>query len=206
MPETSFTDDFKHMVRHTADRARERIASVQSGLPSALNTIRAWPRATKIKVGASVAAIALFVGGIVVRGKGAAPVAERPAVRTADVRPPAVRPPAPAETRQAARNLAAGKAEESSGSYRAAAENYAAAARQGNKRALSKLVAMTHAKKCEARSEAADALGTLRGKKAKVALKKLARARFKDEPKSPGIFSCSSRRAAQKALERQARG
>src|SRR5205823_4853322 len=76
----------------------------------------------------------------------------------------------------------------------------------GNLRALTKLLAMTHAKKCEARSEAADALGTLRGKKAKLALKKLAHAKFKDEARSPGIFSCSSRRAAQKALERQARG
>ena len=200
MPETSFSDDLKHMVRHTTDRARERLASVQNGLQPALSNIRAWPRATKIKVGASVAAIALFVGGLAVRGKTPAPVPERPAVRTADIRP------APAETKQAARSYAAGKAEESSGSYRAAAESYAAAARQGNRRALNKLLAMTHARKCEARSEAADALGTLHGKKAKTALKKLARGRFKDEPKSPGIFSCSSRRAAQKALERQARG
>jgi hypothetical protein len=200
MPETSFSDDLKHMVRHTTDRARERLASVQNGLQPALSNIRAWPRATKIKVGASVAAVALFVGGLAVRGKTPSPVSERPAVRAADIRP------APAETKQAARSYAAGKVEESSGSYRAAAESYAAAARQGNKRALNKLVAMTHARKCEARSEAADALGTLRAKKAKLALKKLARARFKDEPKSPGIFSCSSRRAAQKALERQARG
>jgi len=63
MPETSFSDDLKHMVRHTADRARERLASVQNGLP-ALGNIRAWPRATKIKVGASVAAIALFLSTI----------------------------------------------------------------------------------------------------------------------------------------------
>jgi len=204
MPETSFSDDLKHMVRHTTDRARERLASVQNGLQPALSNIRAWPRATKIKVGASVAAVVLVVGGLAVRGKTPAPVSERPAVRTADIRP--VVRPAPAETKQAARSYAAGKAEESSGSFRAAAESYAAAARQGNKRALNKLVAMTHARKCEARSEAADALGTLRGKKAKSALKKLARGRFKDEPKSPGLFSCSSRRAAQKALERQARG
>jgi len=125
MPETSFSDDLKHMVRHTTDRARERLASVQNGLQPALSNIRAWPRATKIKVGASVAAIALFVGGLAVRGKTPAPVPERPAVRTADLRP------APAEKKQAARSYAAGKAEESSGSYRSAAESYAAAARQG---------------------------------------------------------------------------
>jgi hypothetical protein len=65
---------------------------------------------------------------------------------------------------------------------------------------------MSKARKCEARSEAADALGTLRDRRAVVALKKLARSKFRDEPANPGIFSCSSRRAAQKALERRARG
>src|SRR3989449_11757347 len=128
------------MGRHTAARAGERPASVQSGLP-ALGNIRAWPRATKIKVGASVAAIALFVGGVAVRGKTAAPAPERPVVRTADVRP------APAETRQAARSYATGKAEESSGSYRAAAESYAASARQGNKRSEERRVG----KECRSR-------------------------------------------------------
>ena len=199
MPETSFTDDLKHMVRHTADRAREHLASVQNGMQPALANMRALPKATKIKIGASAAAIVLFVGGLALRGN-TPTIIDSPPVRTSDVRP------APAETRQAARNYAVGKAEQKNGSYRAAAESYANSARQGNKKALTKLVAMTHAKKCEARSEAADALGTLRSKKAKVALKKLARAKFKDEPRNPGIFSCSSRRAAQKALERQVRG
>jgi hypothetical protein len=62
---------------------------------------------------------------------------------------------------------------------------------------------MTRAPKCEARSEAADALGSFRSRKATAALKRLSRARFKDESRSPGIFSCSSRRAARKALEEQ---
>jgi hypothetical protein len=193
MSETSFTDDLKHMVRHTAGR-------VQNGLQPALGNLRALPKATKIKIGACAAAIVLFVGGLALRGNTPTAVDYSPPVRASDLRP------APAETRQSARNYAVGKAEQANGSYRAAAESYANAARQGNKRALTKLVAMTHAKKCEARSEAADALGTLRGKKAKLALKKLAHAKFKDEARNPGIFSCSSRRAAQKALERQARG
>ena len=200
MAETSFTDDLKHMVRTTADRARERLTLAQNGLGPALANLRALPKATKIKIGACAAAIVLFVGGLALRGNSTAPIADHPAVRTSDVRP------APSETRQAARNYAVAKAEESNGSYRAAAESYANAARQGNKKAFKKLIAMTHAKKCEARSEAADALGTLHTKKAKAALKKLAHAKFKDEPRNPGIFSCSSRRAAQKALERQARG
>ena len=200
MPETSFTDDLKHMVRHTAGRARERLASVENGIQPMLAKLQALPKATKIKIGACAAAVVLFVGGLALRGNTPAAVVDSPPVRTSDVRP------APTETRQAARNYAVGKAEETHGSYRAGAEGYASAARQGNKRALTKLVAMTYAKKCEARSEAADALGTLRSKKATVALKKLARAKFKDEPRNPGIFSCSSRRAAQKALERQARG
>src|SRR3989442_12104318 len=105
MPETSFSDDLKHMVRHTADRARERLASVQNGLP-ALGNIRAWPRATKIKVGASVAAIALFVGGVAVRGKTAAPPPGPPGGGTPDG------PPAPAATRPAARRYAPAQAAE----------------------------------------------------------------------------------------------
>jgi hypothetical protein len=114
----------------------------------------------------------------------------------------APRPPA----RAAQRSYAVGKAEEKHGEYKSAAESYLVAAKKGDTRGLKKLVAMTHAPKCEARSEAADALGTMRSKKATAALKKLARSRFKDESRSPGIFSCSSRRAAQKALERQTRG
>jgi hypothetical protein len=119
-----------------------------------------------------------------------------------EVQTEAPRPPA----RAAQKSYAVGKAEEKHGEYKAAAESYLVAAKKGDSRGLKKLVAMTHAPKCEARSEAADALGTMRSKKATAALKKLARSRFKDESRSPGIFSCSSRRAAQKALERQTRG
>src|ERR671934_2344670 len=101
MPETSFTDDLKHMVRHTAGRARERLASVENGIQPMLANLRALPKATKIKIGACAAAIVLFVGGLALRGNSAAPVADRPVVKTADLRPP------PAETRQAARSYAA---------------------------------------------------------------------------------------------------
>jgi hypothetical protein len=211
MPESSFSDDLKHMVQHTAARARERLAVAQNGLQPALGKLSALPKATKIKIGACIAAGVLFVGGLALRGgtssapdravdRAAERMAERPAVRTSNL--VSTKP----EKREAARSYAAGKTEEKQGSYRNAAESYAEAAKKGNKKALSKLVAMTHAKKCEARSEAADALGTLKRKKARTALKKLAKARFKDESRTPGIFSCSSKRAAEKALERQTRG
>jgi adenylate cyclase len=212
MPESSFSDDLKHMVQHTAARARERLAVAQSGLQPAMANLRALPKATKIKIAAGIGAGVLLVGGMALRGntpsapdravdRAAERMAERPAVRTSDLRAtPKV------EKREAARNYAVGKSEEKQGSYRAAAESYAEAAKKGNKKALSKLVAMTHAKKCEVRSEAADALGTVKGKKARTALKKLAKTRFKDEARAPGIFSCSSKRAAEKALERQTRG
>jgi hypothetical protein len=68
---------------------------------------------------------------------------------------------------------------------------------------VEKLVAMTHAKTCAERTKAAEALAGVHNKKAVAALKKLAHSKFKDESASPGIFSCSSRRAAQKALEQQ---
>jgi hypothetical protein len=194
MPATTFVDDFKHLVRNSKE-------TVQRHVQSATSRMRALPPATRTKIGICVATAALFIGGLALRGATPAsghrapPVIRSEARATlADVRPP---------SHVAQRNYAVAKVEESQGSYKSAAENYATAARQGNARALNKLVAMTRAPKCDARSEAADALGTLRNKKARVALKKLAHSRFKDESRTPGIFSCSSRRAAEKALEKQ---
>ena len=194
MPATNFMDDLKHFVRQTT-------GTVQRHAQTAIYRMRALPPATRTKVGICAATVALFVGGLALRGATPAPghhavpaIREEARATLADVRPP---------SRVAQRSYAVAKVEESQGSYKSAAENYAAAAKQGNPRALNKLVAMTRAPKCEARSEAADALGTLRNKKARVALQKLAHGRFKDESRTPGIFSCSSRRAAEKALEKQ---
>ena len=194
MPPTTFADDLKHVVRHTIETARRR-------LQTTLFRMRALPPDTKKKLAAGVAATALLAGGLALRGSAPepgrrTPVAIREEARAtlADVRPP---------SRAAERSYAVGKVEESKGSYKAAAESYATAARQGNARALNKLLAMTRAPKCEARSEAADALADLHNKKARAALKRLATARFKDESRAPGIFSCSSRRAAEKALDKQ---
>ncbi len=194
MAMTTFTDDLKHVARHTVAEARRRVQL----------TILRWhalPTDSKKKIAAGIAAAALLGGGLALRGSSSdasrrTPVAIRSEARStlADVRPP---------TRAAERSYAVGKVEESQGSYKAAAESYAEAARKGNARALNKLVAMTHAPKCEARSEAADALGTVHDKRARLALRKLANGRFKDESRTPGIFSCSSRRAAEKALEKQ---
>jgi hypothetical protein len=203
MSSTSFTDDLKHMVRDAASGARERLTSIQGGVEPTLGRIRALPAATKKKIAICGAAIAVLGIGLAMRGEKTvvAPKEERSPVRAADFR--AVQAEAPRPSRVAERSYAVAKAGYKQGDYRSAAENYAAAARKGDKRGLKKLVAMTHSPKCEARSEAADALGTLRSKKATAALKTLVRGRFKDESPTAGIFSCSSRRAAQKALERQ---
>jgi hypothetical protein len=167
-----------------------------------LDKIRALPHATKMKIGACGVGLAVLVGGIALRGETPTTPAHRPAVHTSDLRPPTpVETPRPA--RNAKQSYATAKADQAKGDFKSAAESYATAARKGDKRGLKKLVAMTHAPKCEARSEAADQLGTIRSKKATAALKKLAKARFKDESATPGIFSCSSRRAAQKALQKQ---
>jgi len=194
MPMTTFTDDLKHVARHTIAEAKRRTQM----------TILRWhalPKDSKKKVAACVAAVVLLGGGLALRGSTPestrrAPVAVRSEAKAtlADVRPP---------TRASERSYAVGKVEESQGSYKAAAESYAEAARHGNARALGKLVAMTRSPKCDVRSEAADALGTVKNKKARSALVKLWKSRFRDEPRNPGIFSCSSRRAAEKALEKQ---
>ena len=206
MPSTSFTDDLKSMVRDATTGARDRLTSIQGGVQPTLSKLRALPAATKKKIAICGAAVAVLAIGLSMRGEKTvvAPKEDRPPVRTADLR--AVQSEAPRPSRSAGKSFAVAKAEYKSGDFKSAAENYAEAARKGDKRGLKKLVAMTHAPKCEARSEAAEQLGTLRGKTAPQALKALSRARFRDESPTAGIFSCSSRRAAQKALERQARG
>ncbi|TMA24226.1 MAG: hypothetical protein E6J88_11495 [Deltaproteobacteria bacterium] len=70
-----------------------------------------------------------------------------------------------------------------------------------DRRSVDRLVAMTHAKSCAERSKAAEGLAGVHSQKAVAALKKLAKSKFKDESASPGVFSCNSRRAAQKALD-----
>jgi len=204
MPSQGFSDDLKHMVRDTTTGARERLGALQRGLQSGLGRMRALPSATKMKIGVCVACVGVFAVGLAMRGEGH-PTNHGSSFRISDVGSASAAEVA-RPTRAAHKSYAVGKAEESQGSYKAAAQSYALAARKGDVRGFNKLVAMTRAPKCEARSEAADALATLRGKKATATLKRLARANFKDESRAPGIFSCSSKRAALKALEQHGRG
>lgn len=160
--------------------------------------VRALSPGARMKLGACVAGVVVLGGGLLLRGvvkaPGAAQAAEAPKVVEAPRPPPAAR-----------KSYAAGKADERRGEYRAAAQAYAVAARKGDPRGLTKLVAMTHAERCEARSEAALALGTLRDQKATATLKRLARRDYEGEPH--GFFSsCSTKAAAQRALDSQHRG
>jgi hypothetical protein len=75
--------------------------------------------------------------------------------------------------------------------------------RGGRPNEVDRLIAQTHSGTCEERSKAAEALASVRNRKAVAALKRLAGSSFKDESAAPGIFSCSSRRAAQRALDQQ---
>ncbi|HYZ88593.1 MAG TPA: HEAT repeat domain-containing protein [Myxococcales bacterium] len=99
------------------------------------------------------------------------------------------------------RVFADARIEEARGSFGPAAEGYAKAARNGEKRGLKELVRMTESKSCDARVNAARALGDLGDPRAVRALRKLARAKFPDEPREHGMFRCNSRRAARDALE-----
>ena len=194
MASQHFTEDLMHLMRDVTASARERLADLRRRL-------HAMPRPMKMKIGAGVAGVALLAGVLALRGEARTmahqPFAHPGASATAD---------APRTGRAAVKSYVAGSTQESHGEYKAAAQSYATAARKGDARGLKKLVAMTRSPNCEERSEAADALGSFRSAKAIAALKKLAGSNFKDEPKSPGIFSCSSRRAAQKALEKQGHG
>ena len=154
-----------------------------------------------MRIGACAAGMAVLAGALALRGEARART-HRPSARASSLAIGDVSLPA----RAASKSYLAGNTEETHGEYKTAAQSYATAARKGDVRGLHKLVAMTRAPQCEARSEAADALATFRSTKATAALARLAASSFKDEPKSPGIFSCSSRRAAQKALEKQGNG
>lgn len=166
-----------------------------------LERVRGLSPTTKMIIGAGVIGVVALGGWHLLREETPASGHPTSAARASDTPIKAEVPP----PRAAQKSYAAGKSEESHGEYRAAAQAYAKAARKGDKRGMKKLIAMTRASSCEARSEAADALGTLHSKKATAALKKLARRNYKDE--SRGLFSsCSSKTAAQKALQKQAHG
>lgn len=99
------------------------------------------------------------------------------------------------------RVFADARIQEARGSFGPAAEGYAKAARNGERRGLKELVRMTESKSCDARVNAAHALGELGDARAVPALRKLARGKFADESREPGVFRCNSRRAARDALE-----
>ena len=103
MPSTTFMDDLKHLVRNTREAA-------QRHAQSSISRMRSLPPATRTKVGICAATVALFVGGLALRGK-SPETGHRtpPAIRAeahatlADVRPP---------TRVAQRSYAVAKVEE----------------------------------------------------------------------------------------------
>jgi adenylate cyclase len=100
-----------------------------------------------------------------------------------------------------ARVFADARIEEARGSFGPAAEGYAKAARNGERRGLKELVRMTQSKSCDARVNAAHALGELGDTRAVPALRKLAHGKFADERRDSRLFRCNSRRAARDALE-----
>ena len=201
MPSTRFSDDLKYVLRETMARARSGAAAAQARLAPAGARLRAMSRRSKLRITLATFAVLVFAVGVSLRGRAQSP--QHAVMKTSGLHLTRHRQKEPELTAVAQRSFAVGKAQQSQGSYREAAESYATAARQGDLRGLQKLVAMTSAPKCQARAEAADALATFRGNKhAVAALKKLQRTRFEDEPRNPGLFACDSHRAAQKALDR----
>jgi hypothetical protein len=198
MPSTRFSDDLKYVFRETMSKARRAAAAAQA-------RVRSLPRGSKVRLSLAGMAVLVVALGISLRSRAQSP--RRAVMKTSGLHLTRHRPKEPVLTAVAQRSLAVGKAQQSQGSYKEAAESYATAARQGDSRGLQKLVAMTGAPKCQARAEAADALATFPGnKRAVAALKKLQQTRFDDEPRNPGIFACDSHRAAQKALDRLGSG
>jgi hypothetical protein len=199
MPSTHFSDDLKYVLR-------ESIAGVRRGAAAVQARLRTMPRGSKLRITLAGFAVLVFVVGVSVRGRAQTP--QHAVMKTSGLHLTRHRQKDTELTSAVGqRSLAVGKAQQSQGSYHDAAENYAKAAREGDSRGMQKLVAMTSAPKCQARAEAADALGSFRGnKRAVAALKKLQQTQFEDEPRNPGIFACDSHRAAQKALDKVGKG
>ena len=103
-----------------------------------------------------------------------------------------------------ARSYDAGRIAEAQGAFRLATVSYLAAMRQGDDRGLERLIDMTRAPACPARTAAAAALGNVRDSRGVRALVELRRARFADEhgKKRHRSSSCNSAQAARKALKR----
>jgi len=182
MPST-FTDDLKHMVKDAASGARDRLTAIQGGVQPTLVKMRALPAATKKKIAVAGVAVAVLGLGLAVRG-GKSPaserIADRPTLRGSDLATCRwmLRGRRRAPPRGAWRWARRKRSRRVQGRRRELPGRRA----EGRWTGLKKLVAMTHAPKCEARSEAADALGTMKSKKATAALKKLARSRSRTSP------------------------
>jgi len=103
-----------------------------------------------------------------------------------------------------ARSYDAGRIAEAQGAFRLATVSYLAAMRQGDDRGLERLIDMTRAPACPARSAAALALGKVRDDRSVRALHELRRARFADEhgKRKHRASGCNSAQAARKALKR----
>ncbi|HEY6909774.1 MAG TPA: hypothetical protein VI356_10415 [Myxococcales bacterium] len=205
MPSTHFSDDLKYAVRETIAGARRGAAAVQAGLSPLAARLRGMGRGSRLRLGLAAFAVLVFAAGVAMRGRAQEP--KHAVMKATGLHLTRHRPKETEMTATAQRSFAVGKAQQSQGSYREAAESYATAARQGDARGMQRLVAMTSAPKCQARAEAADVLATFRGnKRAVAALKKLEQTQFDDEPRNPGIFACDSHRAARKALDRLGNG
>jgi len=203
---SQFSDDLKFVLRDIGSRARGLFAALLrllGNLPAMLRSLQ--PR-TKLRLGLAGAAVLVFALAFSMRSGAQTAAPEHPAMRMSTLHFNRSHAENRELTAVAQRSYAVGKAQQSQGSYKEAAESYAAAAKHGDTRGIDRLVAMTRSEKCSERSEAADALGNFKNKKATAALTRLSQSQFKDEPRNPGIFACDSHRAAQKALEQQGRG
>lgn len=102
------------------------------------------------------------------------------------------------------RTYLAGRVQEAEGHFGRATRRYQRAAKAGEDDAYDRLIDLTRSETCAARSGAAQALGRLGDPDALSALRRLQEGEFEDEGQGGvlGLFTCKSREAAARAIER----
>lgn len=197
--------DLGRRVTSAGQELVQRASTALSGSMPAAQARRLSPR--HLAMGAGALAVVLGAALVLVPDR-----AER-AISAVEDASPQERKAAVQEARKliaeekdpARRSLLEGRLAEASGSPLRAVAEYQQATKAGSSRAARQLIRLLEHPECRVRSEAAESLGELRLDSARGALEELAEEGGPGEEEGLPFFGCSSKKAAQNALQRLGR-